>query len=395
MLIYRAYQMAKISRLIRILKLNNYHSHFAVELLLVIIVVIAASGNLMLKANLSRAAVSDKSLLFAYLQENSDLNEKLYNSFETVNVRVADNSPLEKQVLAASVKAETSAPEQLALLPTLSGQTLLKPNSASNGNLLKKDIEVYEVKGGDTIAQIAAEYNVSQRTITDENGLSDSGVIRPGQTLRILPTTGVKHIIKDGETLDSVAKKYNVDLETVLEYNEIEIIDHIFPGEEIIIPNAVNPTPATPPTPQRQQYLADLKKEDYAKAEVPADYAGGSADFIWPMPAAKRLSQSFWSKHRAIDVPCRDCQVVASADGIVEIAGWQTGYGNTILINHGNGMRTRYGHASKLLVSAGEAVQQGQAIMVSGSTGRSTGPHLHFEIRKSSTYLDPMKYLVR
>ncbi len=384
--------MAKIGRFIRILKLNNYHSHFAVELLLLIIVVIAASGNLMLKANLNRAAVADKSLLFAYLQEHSDLNEKLYNAFETVNLRLADNSPLEKQVLAASVKAEEAAAEPPSLLPTLSGQALLKPNSASNGAMLKKDIEVYQVKGGDTIGQIAAEYNVSQRTIMDENGLTDGSVIKPGQTLRILPTTGVKHIIKDGETLEGISKKYGADLETVLEYNEIEIIDHIFPGEEIIIPNAVNPTP---PTPQRKQYLADLQKEDYAKADVPADYAGGSADFIWPIPSAKRLSQSFWSKHRAIDVPCRDCQVVAAAQGIVEIAGWQSGYGNTILINHGNGMRTRYGHGSKLLVNAGETVQQGQAIMISGSTGRSTGPHLHFEIKKTSTYLDPMKYLVR
>src|SRR3989338_4859799 len=385
--------MAKISLLIKLLKLNNYHSHFAVELLLVIITVIAASGNLMLKANLGAVNPANKSLLFAYLAESPDLNEKLYNSLETINLELAaDRMVLEKQVLAASVKADETAGANEALLPTLSGSALLKPNPAGNGALLKKDIETYEVKGGDTIAQIAGVYGVSEDTIITENNLSGS-IIKPGQELRILPTTGVKHVIKDGETLDMISKKYGVDLEDILEYNEIEIEDHIFPGEEIIVPNAVV---KKTPTPQRRQYVADLQKEDYKKVEVPDDYQpalGANSDFIWPIPAARRLSQSFWSKHRAIDVPCRDCQVVAAGGGIVEIAGWQKGYGYTILINHGNGYKTRYGHASKLLVTAGEAVAQGQAIMVSGSTGRATGPHLHFEIRKDSSYLDPMKNL--
>jgi len=390
-----ANQMAKFSQFINLLKLNNYHSHFAVELVLAIIMVVTVGGNLMLKANLDQATASDKSLLFAYLQENPDLNPKLHESFAMVNLRLTGNYSLEKQVLAASIKAEEAGNVESTALPTLSGVALMKPNPAGSGGLSgNRDIEVYQVQGGDTVARIASVFNVSERTILDENGLDSASIIKPGQQLRILPTTGVKHIIKDGESLDAISKKYGVDLETVLEYNEIEIEDHIFPGEEIIIPNGALPKP---PTPQRQQYLADLKKEDYKRVTVPETYTGGSASsgFVWPMPAAYRLSQSFWSKHRAIDVPCRDCQVVAAADGIVEISGWQTGYGNTVLINHGNGMRTRYAHASKLLVSAGESVAQGQQIMVSGSTGRSTGPHLHFEIKKNSSYLNPMKYLVR
>lgn len=384
--------MAKISLLIKLLKLNNYHSHFAVELLLAIITVIAVGGNLMLKANLRAAAVADQSLLFAYLQENPNLNEKLYNSFETVNLRLADSPPLEKHVLAASVFATESAKADEALLPTLSGSTLLKPNPAAGGALLKKDIETYHVKGGDTIARIASTYGISEDTIYAENDLNSSAIIRPGQTLRILPTSGVKHVIRDGETLETIAKKYGVDLEDIVEYNEIEIEDHIFPGEEIIVPNAVV---KKAPTPERKQYIADLQKEDYKQVEIPDDYAGSGSDFIWPIPSGRRLSQSYWSRHRAIDVPCRDCQVVAAAPGIVEIAGWQKGYGYTILINHGDGYKTRYGHGSKLQVNAGDPVEQGQAIMISGSTGRSTGPHLHFEIRKNGSYLDPMKYLVR
>lgn len=384
--------MAKFSRFIRFLKLNNYHSHFAVELLLLTIMVSTVCGNLLLQANLKRAVASDTSLLFSYIQNNPELNPRLYESYATVRENLAQNFPLEKQVLAAAAQAQTDDASASAPLPTLSGSALLKPNPAGGLPVYGRDLEVYEVRGGDTVGQIAAYYNVSERTIIDENGLSGAALIRPGQTLRILPITGVKHTVKDGETLGSISKKYNVDLETIIEYNEIEIEEHIFPGEEIIIPNGVKPRPATP---ERQQYLADLKKEDYQKAAIPDDYQGSGSGFVWPLPAARRLSQKFWSRHRAIDIPCRDCQVAASADGIVEIAGWQTGYGNTILLNHGNGYRTRYGHGSKLLVSAGDSVAQGQAIMVSGSTGRSSGPHLHFEIRQGQTYLDPMKYLER
>lgn len=385
--------MANFSRLLRLLKLNNYHSHFAVELLLVIITVIAVGGNLLLKANLNRATVADKSLLFAHLQENPDLNEKLYNSFETVNLSLTDSPPLEKQVLAASIKAEDTNKADSGLLPTLSGSALLKPNPASDGALLKKDIETYQIKGGDTIARIASTFGISEATIYTENDLNPAAIIKPGQTLRILPTSGVKHVIRDGETLETISKKYGIDLEDIVEYNEIEIEDHIFPGEEIIVPNAVI---KKAPTPERKQYIADLQKEDYQMAEIPADYqGGGDLNFVWPVPSGRRLSQSYWSRHRAIDIPCRDCQVVAAGAGIIEIAGWQKGYGYTILINHGNGYKTRYGHASKLLMSAGEPVEQGQAIMISGSTGRSTGPHLHFEIRKDGSYLNPMKYLIK
>lgn len=385
--------MANISRIINFLKLNNYHSHFAVELLLLTIMVAVAGGNLALKATLKRATASDQSVLFSFVQNRPALNPRLYESTATVQESLAQGFTVEKQVLAATAKADTGHAAPLIALPTLSGSALLKPNpSGGLPGSYGRDIEVYTVLGGDTIAAIAAAFNVNERTIIDENNLSRAGLIKPGQELRILPVSGVKHIIKDGETLGGISKKYGVDMETIIEFNNIEIVEHIFPGEEIIIPNGIKPVPTTP---ERRQYLADLSKEDYQKAAIPENYQGAGGGFIWPLPAAHRLSQKFWSRHRAIDVPCRDCQVVASADGIVEIAGWQTGYGYTILLNHGNDMRTRYGHASKLLVSAGDHVTVGQAIMVSGSTGRSTGPHLHFEIKQGGTFLDPLQYLER
>ena len=392
--------MAKFSHIFRKIKSHKFfYSHFAVELFLLLILTFAVGANLFLRANSSKAVVLNKSLFFIYLKNHPALNEKLVDAYESVNLtlKLTQNYNLSpKQILAASTiekeQANIKIADAAAPLPTLSGSALLKPNFASAGLLPKRDTEVYQVRGGDTVTRIASAYGVSVDTIVWENNLSANGRIRPGQMLTILPISGVKHIVKDQENIASIAKKYGVDAEDIMEYNEIELEDHIFPGEEIIIPDGVK---KVPPTPQRQQYLAGLQKEDYRKVEVPADYQGASSGLIWPMPAATRLSQKFWSRHRAIDVPCRDCQVIAAAEGIVELSGWQRGYGNTIVLNHGNGLKTRYGHGKELLVAAGASVQQGQAIMISGSTGRSSGPHLHFEVKKNGELLDPLTMVPR
>ena len=384
--------MAKLSQFHKRKSFIYLCSHFGTEFLLFLILASAVATNLLLRTNSTRAQTLNRSLFFVYLKNHPERNRHLVDAYESIKqtpdkINLASLPLGQKEVLAAP-PATNSASVSSGPLPTLAGSALLKPNPSTSSNVLpKRDIEVYEVRGGDTVARIAAAYGVSPETILSENDLGSSALIRPGQELKILPTTGVTHIIAKGETLGEIAVKYGVDLETILEYNDIEIPEHILPGEEIIIPNGVK---SIPPTQQRQDYLASLNKNDYEKIEVPADYQGGGSDLIWPMPAARRLSQRFWSRHRGIDIPCRDCAMNAAASGIVELAGWQTGYGITIVINHGNGLKTRYAHGSKLLVAAGQAVNQGEQIMVSGSTGRSSGPHLHFEIIKNGVLIDPL-----
>ncbi len=383
-------------------KFRFFWAHFAVELLLLTILIAALGTNLILRTNLGYAETKNRSLFFKFLKNNPRLNQQLVETYESVNLKLSQKYNLEKQILAASTKAKEegnhSSSSATSRLPTLAGTALLKPNSASSNLLLpKKDTEVYQVRGGDTVARIASSFGVSIETILWENNLTAAGLIHPGQELKILPVSGVKHLVKEGETISSIAKKYGLkddeDIEAILEYNEIEIEDHLFPGEEITIPGGVK---KTAPTPQRRQYLADLQKEDYQKIEVPADYqptSGGA--LLWPLPAAQRLSQRFWSRHRAIDIPCRDCSIVASAEGIVELSGWQRGYGYTIVINHGSGLKTRYAHGKEVLVTAGQNVAAGQPIMISGSTGRATGPHLHFEVKKNGQLVNPLDLLGR
>ena len=352
---------------------------------------------MLLRGNSGKATLENQSLFFSFLKNNPSWNERLVDAWGRINVKLGRAPAVAgDQILLAAAstinKGDVVEETDLDPLPNLSGSVLLKPNPAGSGIEGGRDAEVYVVQPGDTVGRIALSRGVSENTIIWENNLPASGLIRTGQELRILPVSGVSHTVKDGETISGIAKKYGVGSEDILEYNNIEIEEHIFPGEVIIIPDGVK---IAPPSPQRAQYLADLQKEDYQKVDVPANYQGSSSGLIWPMPAAKKLSQSYSSRHRAIDVPCRDCEVTAAGDGIVQLAGWQTGYGNTIVINHGNGITTRYGHGKSLLVKAGDSVTQGQAIMISGSTGRSTGPHLHFEVKINGDHVDPLKYVPR
>ena len=386
--------MAKISRIYQKIQqfLRRYFPHFAGETILFLFLITAAACNLLLRANSASAQNLNRSLFFVYLKSHPEMNVKLVDTYESLSEKLSMNAGAvyDRQILGAVTRQQDSADSQTTAaatpLATLSGTTVLKPNPAGSSVLPKRDIAVYEVRPGDTVARIAASYGVSEYTITEENGLNGSALIKPGQELRILPTSGIQHTIKDGETLEGIAKKYNADMEEILEYNEIEFPEFILPGEEIIIPGGVNKKPVTP---QRQQYLADLQREDVKRAEVPSDFAG-DGEYVWPLPGAHRLSQSYKRSHPGIDVPCRDCEIVSAGDGIVELSGWQKGYGNTVVINHGGGRKTRYAHASNLMVSAGERVTAGQVIMISGSTGRSTGPHLHFEIIESGARVNPL-----
>jgi murein DD-endopeptidase MepM/ murein hydrolase activator NlpD len=387
--------MAKISLIFAKIKASPLYSHFSAELLLLLVLTFTVGVNLFLRTGLwANPAHPNQSLFYSYLKKHPELNEKLVEVLESVNVKLAEHPDLSKQILAASTKEETASSQtQSVSLPTLNGSTLLKPNPASSDGIsLRRDKEIYTVRGGDTVARIALAYGVTERTIIDENDLSLTGLIQPGQELKILPTSGISHVIQKDETISGIAKKYGVDPEDIFEYNGIEAEELIFPGDEIIIPNAVEKSPLTP---ERSQYLANLQREDVKKAEIPNDFMGSGGELLWPLPGAYRISQGFSRRHPAIDIPCRDCSVLAATDGIVELSGWQKGYGYTIVINHGAGLKTRYAHAKELLVSAGQQVASGQVIMISGSTGRSSGPHLHFETIKNGGFVNPLELTKR
>lgn len=342
-----------------------------------------------------------QNLFLEHLQDRPERNRVAFEQASTESIRVIpDQATLVPSVSAATLDPVTAiatspylteAGEALQLGPQLlisNDSTIVKPNYATRDAGRNRDIAEYTVKSGDSASQIASTFGVSLQTIMYENKLTDADYLKPGQVLKILPTTGVKHTVKSGETLEGIAKKYQVDIEVILEFNLIEIPDDIEVGEELIIPDGKLQI-----APSRQTQIAQYKTRNVSQVEVPADFAGSSSELIWPI-GIRNITQYFSSRHKALDISNSSrLQFWAAGDGIVELSGWDGAYGNSVVLNHGSGFKTRYAHASELYVTAGDQVISGQLIGRVGNTGRAygaTGLHLHFEVIKNGVKINPL-----
>ncbi len=247
----------------------------------------------------------------------------------------------------------------------------------------------YKVESGDTLSSIANKFNVSSDTIRWANDLTGDR-IKPGDTLKILPVTGVSYTVKSGDTLESVAKKFSAEAQAILDFpfNDVPDDFSLKAGQELMIPDGTPPETKIPAKPKPQpQYLAQGPAS-------PAFSAPGGAQFIWPTGGS--MTQYFSWYHPGIDVANRSGPGIAASDGgTVVVAGWpdSSGYGNRVVIDHGNGYTSLYAHMSNIYVSAGQVVSRGQLIGQMGSTGRSTGTHLHLEIRFKGVALNPLSIL--
>jgi len=201
--------------------------------------------------------------------------------------------------------------------------------------------------------------------------------LQVGQTILVLTVDGVLHEVEEGETVAALAEKYEVETETIIKANGLEEVSRIPAGAHLIIPGA---TPTI----------------------VHTVHVGGRAvtiygQFQWPV--SDRFITSYygwrWGRiHHGIDIGSPyGRQIRATRAGKVTFSGWQSGYGYTVMVDHGDGVTSLYGHASSLLVSYGQWVEAGQVIARVGSTGYSTGPHLHFELRWRGTSFNPLEVL--
>ncbi len=253
----------------------------------------------------------------------------------------------------------------------------------------RSEIEDYKVENGDTISSIAEKKGISSDTIKWANDLT-SDTIKPGQILKILPVTGVSVIVKSGDSLQSVAKKYSGEQQAILDFpfNDIPDDFSLKKGQSLIIPDGTPPEIAAPPKPKAQpQYLAQGPAS-------PSFSAPFGASFIWP--AGGQLTQYFAWYHPGVDIANRQAPGIAAADGgTIVVAGWPDnyGYGNRVVIDHGNGYSSMYAHMSNIYVSVGQTISRGQLIGQMGSTGRSTGTHLHLEIHYKGVPLNPLAIL--
>lgn len=230
-------------------------------------------------------------------------------------------------------------------------------------------ISIYVVREGDNLSQIAKMFDVSVNTIIWANDISRGDLIKTGQVLVILPVTGLKYTVKKGDTLASVAKKYKGDVDEIIQYNDLPDGSSLAVGDMVIIPDGEAPyTPVKTYTTTR------------VRGTSGPNYVG-----YYLKPLEGSVKTQGLHGYNAVDLASYcGAPVLAAASGDVIISrsyGWNGGYGNYIVISHPNGTQTLYAHNSKNIVNRGWHVVKGQVIGYAGSTGKSTGCHVHFEIR--------------
>ncbi|KND48551.1 MAG: putative membrane bound lytic murein transglycosylase B [Parcubacteria bacterium C7867-005] len=228
-------------------------------------------------------------------------------------------------------------------------------------------ISVYIVRKGDSLPIIAKMFGVSTNTIVWANDLRGTKIVE-GQELVILPISGVRHTVKKGDTLKSIASKYKADMEDILAFNDVTLDSKLSIGDIIIVPDGEITYSSGSSTSVRP-----------SSSSLPA-YSGY---YMRPISGGRK-SQGIHG-HNGVDlVAPLGSPVYAAADGkviVARIGGYNGGYGSYVVVSHGNGTQTLYAHLSSVSVAVGQSVDQGQVIGGLGNSGKSTGAHLHFEVR--------------
>ena len=266
----------------------------------------------------------------------------------------------------------------------------------------RREMAFYTVDKGDSVFSIAVNYDLKPETVLWANYdlLNDNpNMLSIGQELTIPATDGVLYKWKEGDSLQKIADQYYADIQDILMYpgNKLNLTDtdpQIEPGTYVMIPGGWR---------ENQQWLiptmwsanSGANKSIPGACSVPEGGAIGSGSFIWPADNHYLSGNDFWSGHLGIDIAAATGAPIYAADSgvVVYAAPIGGGYGNMIMIDHQNGVHTLYAHLSSINVNCGASVYQGQLIGLAGSTGNSTGPHLHFEIRQFGAFINPWHVL--
>lgn len=257
----------------------------------------------------------------------------------------------------------------------------------------------YTVEAGDSVFSIATDYDLKPESVLWANYdqlKDDPQMLEVGLTLNIPPVDGVYYKWRDGDTVEGVASKYHVDANTILSYpgNRLDMANpQIAPETFVMVPGG---------TSEFRQWVVPTIPRGKAGVTTGIDTcdtsgatAYGSGAFIWPAPIKSVSGNEYWGGHLGIDIAAGMGQYVYASDsGVVVYAGpISGGYGNLVMIDHGNGYQTLYAHNSAVNVRCGQNVSQGQVIALAGSSGNSTGPHLHFEVRYFGGFVNPWTVL--
>ena len=374
--------------------LNTFFSaYFSPLIALIIIGLIIIATNLNAQ-ELRPEYYGQKSILFKILPSN---NGEFYDEAMLDESDLSSEGPIDLTSLNTSYIEGVLAQDQPVDLANQGGigslisttqdrSVLISPEITDPLAINKRRDKIidYTVQPGDVASTIATRFGITTNTVLWENNLTIYSTLKIGRILKILPVTGITHKVVKGDTLKSIAAKFKGNADKILEFNKLENANEIQIGQTLIIPDGV-PVTVTVAAPV---YTA---KNNFAPS-TPAQIS--SSKLQWPTNSYY-ISQYYSWRHTGLDVANKLGQpVYAAEDGVVIKSGWNSGgYGYYIMIDHGNRLQTLYAHCSKLYVSVGQRVTRGQVIGAIGSTGRSTGSHLHFEVRINNVRVNPLNYI--
>ena len=328
------------------------------------------------------SSIEDEQLIEEFFDEEAIISSTQQSYLDNlVSVKA------EPSVLIKSFDKETD--KEIGAI-TQGGGALVKPDIASTKKIKRPrtDSVEYVVKTGDSISTIAENFGISVNTILWENNLSSYSIIRPGNKLTILPVSGVTHKVLKGENLSKIARKYNIEESKIIEKNKLTDSSKLAVGQKLIIPGGKK-TRYTASRNTRYSGISAIR--DLVKSPGTTPISGNTMN--WPTQG-HRITQYYSWRHHAVDIANKIGTPIYAADaGTIEKAGWGKGYGYNIVINHGGGKKTRYAHLSKFYVERGQKVGKGETIAAMGSTGWSTGPHVHFEVIIGGKKYNPLNYI--
>lgn len=371
-----------------------FYNRYLMHVILLIITLTVASTNILQANEVKREDVAKKSNLYKLVSpeelsftedeivEKANFQEKKQKSYiDTSGVAVANIPELTKK----------EATQEIAMLGNASALTSA---AVLEGGYSKKRAETtaYEVQSGDTISTIAEQFGLKVSTLYWANKMSSNTTLKPGYTMTIPTGDGTLHKVADSDTLDKIIEKYKGDKEETILLNDIDSDELIVVGTEILVAGG---TPPPPPAPVAKTPSSSIGSSSWSGFFNPTDdfnVTGGTLN--WPS-ACRSVSQGVRWGHVAIDINCAHGTGIYAAESgtVTVIPNRGNGYGNYIIINHGNGMSTLYAHLSGFAVNSGQYVSRGQQIGYEGSTGWSTGPHLHFEVMDGGAKQNPWGYL--
>lgn len=349
------------------------------SLILIIVLLIAGSQT---SAYASSKYLSGRySLLFSYLgpgEEGEVVEEGIIDA-----AQITQSLDWTKGSIISTPQATGPAGELEDLAGViLADSALLQPTILPGVEIggRRSEIIKYAVQVGDTLGSLAQKFQISVETILVENKISANTILRPSDVLSILPVSGLSHKVKKGETLKKIASLYKADPQRIVDFNLLTG-EEVSAGEVLVIPEG-----RRPPAP------APVYRPTVVGRPAGAKVSGGG--MLWPT-VTRRITQYFGWRHLGIDIALPTGNPIYAADsGTVEVSGWNRGgFGYQVVVNHGNNIKTRYAHASRLFVVPGEKVNKGDVIGLVGSTGRSTGPHIHFEVMVGGVRVNPFMYV--